>query len=255
MKTGMLLLHTASVVLVVMLSACGRSEDGALSMQTRNTLADQAEQSGRYAEAAQFYQHAAQEHPHDSALQIAYARALLGSGDLVGARDVVLKALAARPGDRALLRESGVIELKSGNAALGISTFDRLLADDASDWRTLVDKGVALDVSGQHPAAQQLYCRAWQIAPNQASIATDFATSLMLQGNANAARGALDPYFQRFDIPAATRADLAVLYEATNQGNRVGELYSDEAQRANAAALARRLPSTPSASPSCQLKA
>lgn len=240
----MRLLPSPVILAAVLLAGCAGSGAGhrPLTAGMRLHLARIAEAQGNTPEALTILASAAARWPDNAGVQISYARALLRTGKVMAARDVVLRASARRPGDRSLTREAGVIDIDAGNEHLGRGVFDRLLATNPRDWKTMVDKGVALDIAHRHSAAQRLYCTAMTIAPKAPGIATDYAMSLMLQGRLVAARSVLDPYFVRYDAPTKTRVDLAVLYQATGQANRVRQLVSSVAQRRLVAAIAHRLP-------------
>jgi Flp pilus assembly protein TadD len=210
-------------------------------MNTRLKIAQQEEQSGNLSDAAAIYGKAVQDEPDNTALVLADVQLLLRTGDVIQARNAVLLGLQSQPGNRELLRESGVIELQDGNGDLALATFDQLLQSDRSDWKTMMDKGVALDIGEDHAAAQRLYCAAAAIHPASPMLATDYAMSLMLQGNFTGARQILGPYFMQYSLPAETRADLAVLYDATGDSSRTRELVDTDAG-AQAAQVASALP-------------
>lgn len=243
---------TVALLFATLLAGCAGSGSGQpeLSSSVRLHLAKVAEAQGNPDEALAILANAASRWPADDTVQITYARALLRSGKVLAARDALLRASARRPRDRTLTREVGVIDIDADDGSLGVAVFDRLLASDAHDWKTMVDKGIALDLARHHDAAQQLYCRALRLSPGAPGIATDYAMSLMLQGRMTAARDVLDPYFVRYDVPARTRADLAVLYQATGQSNRVDQLVTDTGQRQQVVTIANRLSSTAQPGPS-----
>jgi Flp pilus assembly protein TadD len=213
-----------------------------LTTNLRLHLANVAESQGNMTEALAILSHAAARWPGKVAVQKAYARALLKNNQVMAARNVMSRIAARHPGDRALERQVGVIDIDAGNEHLGVGIFDHLLATGPRDWRTMVDKGVALDIAHRHVAAQRLYCQALTLSPHPAGVATDLAMSLMLQGRLGEARTILDPYFVRYDTSRKTRDDLAVLYQATGETNRVKQLLTSATQRQEIAELALHLP-------------
>ncbi len=239
------------VPVALLLAGCATTpapQGQALENQTRLKLAEVAERSGSTQAALNLYAAAAAAAPADAPNQITYARALLRSGNIVGARDVLLRAAAHNPGERSLPRQLGVIDTLSGDTKRAIAGFDRLLASDPQDWKSMVDKGVALDVEGNHAGAQALYRKAMTLAPHAPAVATDYAVSLMLQGKPGAARTVLAPYFDRYDAPSRTRVDLAIVYAASGEPDRTKELLSNgqhvDQVDAIASALALRGPGT-----------
>lgn len=211
-------------------AASGNMADGSgnqqLSVATRMKLASIAEQSGNSQAALSIYAAAAQAKPNDSTTQIAYARALLRSGKIAAARNVLLKAAAHAPSNRAYPRELAVVDTLSGDTSRAIREFDQLLSSDPKDWKTMVDKGVALDLEGRHDAAQALYKEAMPLAHGAPSVATDYAMSLMLQGHFKTATATLEPFFNRYDVPARTRNDLAIAYASSGKPGRTKELVN-----------------------------
>lgn len=213
-----------------------------LTANLRLHLARVAETQGNMREALGILKQAAARWPGNVAVQVAYAHALLKDNQVMAARNVVLRIAGRRPANRALARQVGVIDIEAGNEHLGLGIFDHLLASDSRDWKTMVDKGVALDIAHHHSEAQKLYCRALELSPHPAGVATDLAMSLMLQGRLDAARTILDPYFVRYDASQKTRGDLAVLYQATGETHRVDQLLASASQRHEIAEIALHLP-------------
>lgn len=208
---------------------------------TRLEVAQIAEQSGNPAAALRIYQAAAAAAPHDVDAQVAYSRALLRSGDIVGARDVLLRAAAQNPGVRSLPRELAVVDTLSGAPGRAIGEFDALLASDPHDWKTMVDKGVALDLQGNHDAAQALYRQAMPLAKGAPAVATDYAVSLMLQGKFADAKAILAPYFNRYDAPDRTRVDLAIAAKGVGDAAMARELLGAGQDPAQVEALVSAL--------------
>lgn len=241
------------ILIAILLAGCAGSAPNAgnrpLTAALRLRLAKAEQVDGNTSEALTILAGTAARWPDNANVQISYARALLRAGKVMAARDVVMHASARRPEDRALSREAGVVDIDAGNEHLGLDVFNRLLATDPRDWKTMVDKGVALDIAHRHQVAQHLYCRAMTMSPRAPGIATDYAMSLMLQGRLVAARKVLDPYFVRYDTPTKTRADLAVLYQATGQINRVDQLVTSASHRRQVAAIALRLPAASETDP------
>lgn len=238
------------IAIVLALAGCAGTQPGtgpntgpstALSPTSRLKVAKIAEESGNSAAALNIYQTAAAAAPNDGATQIAYAHALLRAGNIVGARDVLLRAAARSPGDRALPREVAVIDTMSGNSPLAIGEFDHLLGSDPHDWKTMVDKAVALDIRGDYRAAQALYRQAMPLAQDAPSVATDYAVSLLLQGHFKAAQRLLAPFFNRYDAPGRTRNDLAIADTLAGDKTLAKELLSSGGEMAKIEAIAASL--------------
>lgn len=220
-----------------------------LDLTTRLKLAAVAANTGNEATALNIYAAAAEANPHDPKAQIAYAKALTRADHIAEARNVLLKAEAGSPAVRAYPREVAVIDALSGDTPRAIREFDVLLASDPTDWKTLIDKGVAFDLEGRHDDAQALYRKAEPLSHGAAAVATDYAMSLMLQGRFQEARAKLEPYFNSYDAPARTRNDLAIAYATTGKPQRTKQLVPSQAEAEQvdnlaAALVARAKPSS-----------
>ncbi len=80
-----------------------------------------------------------------------------GEGKIGEARQMLAERLRAQPGQPDLTRAVALIDLVAGQPALAIAGLDQVLAANPGDVRALVDKAVALDLQGQHAAAQAIY--------------------------------------------------------------------------------------------------
>lgn len=236
-----------SALAVLALGGCAASPNaagtggGKLSLATRLKLASVAAESGNPGAALNIYARAAQSHPHDQAAQIAYAKALMRANQIAAARQVLLKAAAHDPSNRAYPRELASVDALSGDTERAIREYDALLKTDPKDWKTLTDKGVALDLEGKHEAAQALYKQAMPLSHGAAAVATDYAMSLMLQGHFKEARAVLEPFFNRYDAPSRTRNDLAIAYASSGKPQRTRQLISSQADAQQVDSLAAAL--------------
>ena len=76
-------------------------------------------------------------------------------------------------------------------------------------------RGVALDLMGRHPEAQDSYRRAQALAPNSISVANNLGLSLLLDGRPDEARAVLEPLARRSDAPQRVTANYAISLAAT----------------------------------------
>ena len=71
----------------------------------------------------------------------------------------------------------------TGNSADAIPVLERLVANDARDWRIQSALGSAYDQQGEYGKARQAYQSALAIQPNQVSVLNNMGRSYALEGN------------------------------------------------------------------------
>lgn len=182
---------------------------------SRMRVAAAAESQGQMDVALSMYAAAAARDPDNSRAQAQLAAALVRTGNHVQAEQVLAAAVERRPDDRALLIQLGRIRLRSGQAGQALSLFDRVLVADARNSDALDGRGVALDLMGRHPEAQESYRRAQVLAPNSIAIANNLGLSLLLDGRPDEARAVLEPLARRPDATDRVTANYAISLAAT----------------------------------------
>ena len=90
-----------------------------------------------------------------------------------------------------------------------------MLAANPADVRALVDKAVALDLQGQHTAAQAIYRQVLATTPDDPATRNDLAMSLMLEGRTAQALETLAPMQNADTAPQRLKINLGILYAAT----------------------------------------
>ncbi|MEO3474551.1 tetratricopeptide repeat protein [Roseomonas sp. CAU 1739] len=174
-----------------------------------------AESQGQMDVALSMYSAAATREPDNAQAQIRFAAALARAGNHAGAEQVLAAAALRQPNDRTLMVQLGRMRLRSGQAGEALTLFDRVLAADARSAEALDGRGVALDLIGRHPEAQDSYRRAQQIAPNSISIANNLGLSLLLDNRPDEARAVLEPLARRPDATDRVTANYAIALAAT----------------------------------------
>ena len=125
---------------------------------------------------------AAASEPSNIALQMRCADALARYGKLAQARQILTERLRSNPGQPDLTRALALIDLIGGRPEQAIAGLDQVLAANPADLNALVDKAVALDLLGQHTAAQAIYTQVLATTPDDAATRNDLAMSQMLEG-------------------------------------------------------------------------
>jgi Flp pilus assembly protein TadD len=207
--------HAALVFAACALSACAddgvRDPDAASRMRVAST----AEASGQMDVALSMYGAAAARDPNNAEAQARFAAALMRSGNRAQAEQVLAAAVERRPEDRRLLLELARMRLRSGSAGEALGLFDRVLVRDSRSVAALDGRGVALDLMGRHPEAQDSYRRAQTLAPDSISVANNLGLSLLLDGRPDEARAVLEPLARRSDANQRVTANYAISLAAT----------------------------------------
>ncbi|MBR0672995.1 tetratricopeptide repeat protein [Neoroseomonas soli] len=210
--------HAGLVLLAGLVSAC--ATDGGIrapDAASRMRIAASAEASGQMDVALSMYGAAAANDPDNMEAQARFAAALMRAGNHAQAEQVLAQAVARRPGDRFLLVQLGRLRLRSGAAGEALNLFDRVLTSDSRSVPALDGRGVALDLMGRHPEAQESYRRAQSLDPNSISVANNLGLSLLLDGRPDEARAVLEPLARRSDAPQRVTANYAISLAATGE--------------------------------------
>jgi Flp pilus assembly protein TadD len=115
------------------------------------------------------------------------------------------------------------------------------LATSPHDARVLVDKAVALDLQGQHGAAQVIYQQVLAAAPNDAAARNNFAVSMMLEGRIHQALETLAPMQDADDATPRLKVNLGILYAASGNAKRSEQLLGNRLSDGDLSALTRAL--------------
>lgn len=203
------------ILMAALLAGCAteglRDPDAASRMR----VAASAEASGQMDVALSMYGAAAARDPDNVEAQTRFAAALSRAGNHAQAEQVLAAAVRRRPNDRTLLVQLGRMRLRSGAAGEALGLFDRVLASDSRSVPALDGRGVALDLMGRHPEAQESYRRAQALDPNAISVANNLGLSLLLDGRPDEARAVLEPLARRADATQRVTANYAISLAAT----------------------------------------
>src|ERR1700722_9765540 len=191
------------LILAMGLNACGPAvtNKATLAGEARIRVGDAAEKSGDSALAASMYAQASTEAPHDAAIQLRYANALMTAGQVTQARDLLLKHIPLVSQPLELRRALGSLYVLEGQPSSALVELDAVLAVKPGDMRAVLDKAIALDLLRRYPEAQPYYLKALADAPDDLVVKSDYAMSLMMQGRVREARDLLAPYRGAGNIP------------------------------------------------------
>jgi Flp pilus assembly protein TadD len=123
-----------------------------------------------------------QNNPTDPDAALAYARALRANNAKPEALAVLDRAAAAKPGDRRLQLERGLLALELGDAATAEKLLRQAHDPKAPDWRLHSALGAALASRGKQQEAQVQLAKALALAPDQPGVLNNLALSYALDG-------------------------------------------------------------------------
>jgi Flp pilus assembly protein TadD len=172
-------------------------------------------------------------------LQLRCADALARRGKIDEARKLLAERLREHPGQSDIIRALALIDLMAGQPAHAIAELDEILATNPGDVRALVDKAVALDLQGQHTAAQVIYRQVLAMVPNDVAATNNLALSLMLEGRTRQALEVLAPMQGSTESPQRLKVNLGILYAATGNAEQSRQLLRNRVADSDVSALAR----------------
>lgn len=129
--------------------------------------------------------------PSDVAAALAYAKALRASGAKTEALGVLETTAQAKPADRRLTLERGLLALETGDPAKAETLLRAAHDPKAPDWRLHSALGAALATRGRQPEAQAQFAKALALAPNNPSVLNNLALSYAMDGKAGEAEKVL----------------------------------------------------------------
>jgi len=103
------------------------------------------------------------------------------------------------------------MQIMNGLPGDAVNTLAQVLKARPDDDTARVNEGVALDMLNRHAEAQQLYREALTRAPGDTEAANDLALSLILSGQAAAAKVVLAPFRGRGELPERMRTTMGLV--------------------------------------------
>lgn len=129
--------------------------------------------------------------PADVPAALAYARALRSKGARSQALAVLGEAAKAKPDDRRLALQRGLLALELGDPARAEPLLRAAHDAKAPDWRLHSALGTALASRGKQREAREQFAMALALAPNHPSILNNLALAYALDGKAEDAEKVL----------------------------------------------------------------
>jgi Flp pilus assembly protein TadD len=229
------------------LAACAGHGRPPLANSLSLRVADAAMASGAPAMALQVARDMLAKHPRD-------AGALVHEGDALAALErndeaarVYERAVSLEPGNVPAHLGLGRVRLHADPAGAE-ALFRLVLAKDRLNAAALNDLGIALDLQGQHAAAQEMYTRALAAAPDMSAAQVNLGFSLALAGKSDRALGILRPIAVSASATPRIRQNFAVALVLAGRGEEARQILRtdlSEAQAADALAGYERLRQSP----------
>jgi Flp pilus assembly protein TadD len=175
--TGLIMIATA-----VALSGCasGKLTTGSIGRQAKPI----EQMSGQeLANTKVDYGKAYANDPKNKDVGIAYANILRMNGSNDQALAVMRQTAIHHPNDRNVLSAYGKALAGAGEFPGALDAIRRAQRPDYPDWKLLSAEGAILDQMGNSNEARQLYRKALDIAPGEASIQSNLGMSYLLEGD------------------------------------------------------------------------
>lgn len=225
----------ATVLAVSALGACAAQPGGLAQTGARVGLARVALQSGNPAGALRLADRALARHKGDPAALLVRAEALSRLGQTGPARAAFAQVLGDQPDSVPALVGLGRLRLIDAPDRAAV-LFRHALAEAPGNTAALTDLGVALDLQGQHAAAQASYRLALAANPTLVPARVNLALSLAQSGQGPAAVAMMAPMAGSQAAGPKLREDYAAVLTMAGQSRKAGAVLAGEMPPAEAAA-------------------
>lgn len=196
------------LVLVLLLAACGHTQSDVSALQPGVDVAQAALRGGSPETALHLAGGVLARSPGNEAALIVQGDALTELGRLDEARDSYNRAQKANPASVGAEVGLGRLRLADDPAAAEV-LFVEALGHDPRNTTALNDLGVARDLQGHHPEAQEAYRHALGIDPQLSAAQVNLALSMAMSGAADDAVRTLRPMASNPGASRKLRHDLA----------------------------------------------
>jgi len=190
-------------------------------------IAQDAEATGDYKAAADFYQRALARNPDDLTARLSLSRNLRRLGNANEAGKVLSPEKDRYSENATFLLEFGKVELATGNAKNAIVILNKAAEKTPDNWQVLTTLGIAYDMQEMYWRSEDIYQAALTLSPNNPAILNNL-------GMSQAQAGKLD------DAIATLEKALAKSYGDTQIRQNLALLYGIKGDNAKAEGLARK---------------
>ncbi len=157
------------------------------------------------------YRQRYEQNPQDKRTAIAYASILGMNGYSEQAVAVMRKAAIIHSEDREVLAAFGKALAGAGDFTAALDAIQRAQDPTQPDWRLLSAEGAIYDQTGRPEQARIRYRKALDLAPNEPSVLSNLAMSLMLEGELDQAEQHLRTAVKQPGADSRVRQNLALV--------------------------------------------
>jgi Flp pilus assembly protein TadD len=186
-------------------------------------IGDASRAGGDLQTAVGFYQRASAVAPNDVATQMRLATALLEMGSYGESEVAFQHVLAVDPGNVEAMRGLGNSYIATDHAKHAVEQFQSAIAKKPS-YQAYNGLGVALDLEGQHAAAQKAYHEGLAQNASSLTLQNNLALSLALSGDYPAAIQLLTRVAQSPQATLRHRQNLALVYGLAGDNAHAAEV-------------------------------
>jgi Flp pilus assembly protein TadD len=172
----------------------------------------------------------------DRDVSLNYAAALGRTGRTDQAVAVLQKTTIYFPTDRDVLAAYGKALAAAGDLERALATIQRAQTPDQPDWKLLSAEAVIMDQVGRSADARKLYTQALDIAPNEASVLSNFGMSYALTGDLAQAEKLLRRAIAASGADSRVRQNLALVVGLEGRFDEAQQIASAELSPEQAAA-------------------
>ncbi|MGL4490606.1 MAG: tetratricopeptide repeat protein [Rhizobiaceae bacterium] len=166
--------------------------------------------------------------PKNKEAGIAYANVLRMNGSNDQALAVMRQTAIHHPNDRDVLSAYGKALAGAGELAGALDAVRRAQRPEYPDWKLLSAEGAILDQMGKANEARELYRKALDIAPGEASIQSNLGMSYLLEGDLKTAETYLSAAARSPSADSTVRQNLALVVGLQGRFDEAEQIASRE---------------------------
>ena len=189
---------------------------------------DRVQATGDYSSAINVYKSALEKNPPDKLpIYLKLGEAYMNAGRLDEAKKLFEEALAVDENDEAK-KQLGRLYIATGQPDEALSIFEGVILVHKNDLKSLNGIGVAHDIKGEHPIAQDYYRRALAINVNNIEVKSNLGLSLAFEGKYAEALKLLQPIGEELSATSKQRHNLALVYALSGNKAKAQEIFAKD---------------------------
>lgn len=189
---------------------------------------DRVQAAGDSSSAINVYKSALEKNTaHKFPVYLKLGEAYVAAGQLEEAKKTYESALPFDENDE-IKKQLGRLYLSMGQADAAVPIFEGIIANHKDDIKAYNGLGVAYDLKGQHPLAQENYHKALSINEENSEIKSNLGLSLAFEGKYEEALKYLKPIGERLEATSKQRHNLALVYALAADHSKAQEILSKD---------------------------